>query len=597
MAIAHTEITKDSKDSFKGAYAEAESYDKEIENLKRQRSELERQKEYLSLNRNEIKDILKEGRFTFENISKEEGQQFKSVLEQFRKVSSVEITSADGQREDIARYLFHPVVDEQELEEVTNAIANQLQNMTSIDGILGETEVQIMALESKQKEAWSTFAEGTVRPYLETASQLSNIPVELTNAIENNLQNIDWSTLYTSYEGNADKMLLNEFVVPLQNLKKPAQEALTKALSLDPSELSIDEYTKQVNNALKTVSDDVDIQNEWREKFGFDKIVEDAENQADALLDIFKDKTSEINSLSGEDRELAYQIVIEDEEFNGSWADVMDKVQELKDSASQGISFNLSNFIIEASDAISLVDKLNAAMANSISGKGLSVTYEVDEETGVATLTGDIAELINAYQDLEGYDPKTLFERTANGVHINREALRALQAQEESLNKTRWLEQRKSLTEQLAKATSTLSKAQSSGDENMIASSQANVDSLQNQINTIDLLSAAYDGATSAYQRWISAQSNGEEGDMYRSASETMKERGKELYESGRYNTEEFRAIAQFYSDQDLSTASMEQVVRAYEAVSEARDRYFTGDKQGIREYPKDCVNLQTDVR
>lgn len=43
MAIAHTEITKDSKDSFKGAYAEAESYDKEIENLKRQRSELERQ--------------------------------------------------------------------------------------------------------------------------------------------------------------------------------------------------------------------------------------------------------------------------------------------------------------------------------------------------------------------------------------------------------------------------------------------------------------------------------------------------------------------------------------------------------------------------
>ena len=37
-----------------------------------------------------------------------------------------------------------------------------------------------------------------------------------------------------------------------------------------------------------------------------------------------------------------------------------------------------------------------------------------------------------------------------------------------------------------------------------------------------------------------------------------MKERGQELYESGRYNTEEFRAIAQFYSDEDLSTASME---------------------------------------
>ena len=592
MAIAHTEIAKESADTFKGAFAEAKDIDDEISYVEKKQEELKAAKETITLSRDAIREALQSGRFDFKNISKNEGEQFEEVLKKYRKqVSDVEILSADGTRYTNARYVFHPIIDETELDAAVDDIANQLENMTSIDGLLGETEVQLIALEARQKEAWSTFAEGTVRPYLETASQLSDIPAELTNAIENNLQNIDWSSLYSTYDGSAEKMLLNEFVVPLQNLEKPAQEALTKALTLDPSELSLNEYVKQVNDALKSVSDDVDVQNEWREKFGFDQLIADAEKQADALSDVFTDKISEINSLSGEDRELAYQIVIEDEEFDGTWSDVMNRIQELKDSAAQGVTFNLSNFIIEASDAISLVDTLNAAMANSVSGKGLSVTYDVDEETGVATLTGDIANLINAYQDLDGYDPEILFERTANGVHINREALRALQAQEEAINKSKWLEQRKTLTDNLAKATENLAQAQSLGDDNAIASAQANIDSLQNQINTIDLLSAAYDGATSAYQKWLDAQSNGEEGDMYRTVSETMNERGQELYESGRYNTEEFRAIAQFYSDQDLSTASMEQVVRAYEAASEARERYFTGDKQGIDNFMYDMQN------
>ena len=73
-----------------------------------------------------------------------------------------------------------------------------------------------------------------------------------------------------------------------------------------------------------------------------------------------------------------------------------------------------------------------------------------------------------------------------------------------------------------------------------------------------------------------------EEGDMFRTVSDTMKSRGEELYKEGRYNTNEFRAIAQYYSDEDLSTAPIDKLVDAYQRGKTAMDQFFTGDKSGI---------------
>lgn len=235
-----------------------------------------------------------------------------------------------------------------------------------------------------------------------------------------------------------------------------------------------------------------------------------------------------------------------------------------------------AQFQAQAVSAINSMDTVNAALANSFSGKGLGIEYDEEAEA----YSGDLINIANAYKNLEGYDASVLFEKTANGVHLNREALRALQAQQESIQKQNFLEQQISLQEQYNDAVKSLEGLEVGSDEYNAA--QINIDSLSSQLELVNQLSAAYDGATSAYQKWMDAQSNGEDGDMYRSVSETMRERGKEIYESGRYNTEEFRAITQFYSNKDLSTASMEQVVKAYEASSKAINRYFTGDKEGI---------------
>ncbi len=595
MTLAHNDIIDKSRDTFRGAFEEADSIEDEIKSLKGQEKQLKESASQISLSRDEIREQLKSGHLIFKDMSKTDADKMEKALgayvgKELGRVRRSDV-SLDGHTIDRIEFTIDPVVDENKLNEATDMIeARVAAGEDEIAAKKGEIQSNIKAQEQKQKEVWNSFAESTVKPYLETSAAISDMPVELLSAVESNLQNLDWKKLYKEYGGDADQMLLDELVSPLNSLEKPAQEALTKALSLDPSTMSIAEYNKAIDSALKEVSDNKTTRKEWKNRF-FKSVIDSATEDANALKEQFKGIDKEIDNLSGEDRELAYQIAIEDEDFDGTWQDVMDKIEVMKEEAENPMTFNLGTFTTEVGDAIALIDTLNAALANSYSGKGLSVSYEVDEETGVVQLTGDIANLQAAYSDLEGYDPSTLFERTANGVHINREALRQLQAQEEALNKSKWLEDEKNLTDQLAVATNKLANAKNSGSEADVASAQATVDSLQQQLEQVQLLSAAYDGATSSYQQWINAQSAGEEGDMFRTVSETMKSRGDQLYNEGRYNTEEFRAIADYFSNEDLSTASVENLVAAYENAANARERYFTGNKQGIDNFMADMQN------
>lgn len=595
MTLAHNDIIDKSRDTFRGAFEEADSIEDEIKSLKGQEKQLKESASQISLSRDEIREQLKSGHLIFKDMSKTDADKMEKALgayvgKELGRVRRSDV-SLDGHTIDRIEFTIDPVVDENKLNEATDMIeARVAAGEDEIAAKKGEIQSNIKAQEQKQKEVWNSFAESTVKPYLETSAAISDMPVELLSAVESNLQNLDWKKLYKEYGGDADQMLLYELVSPLNSLEKPAQEALTKALSLDPSTMSIAEYNKAIDSALKEVSDNKTTRKEWKNRF-FKSVIDSATEDANALKEQFKGIDKEIDNLSGEDRELAYQIAIEDEDFDGTWQDVMDKIEVMKEEAENPMTFNLGTFTTEVGDAIALIDTLNAALANSYSGKGLSVSYEVDEETGVVQLTGDIANLQAAYSDLEGYDPSTLFERTANGVHINREALRQLQAQEEALNKSKWLEDEKNLTDQLAVATNKLANAKNSGSEADVASAQATVDSLQQQLEQVQLLSAAYDGATSSYQQWINAQSAGEEGDMFRTVSETMKSRGDQLYNEGRYNTEEFRAIADYFSNEDLSTASVENLVAAYENAANARERYFTGNKQGIDNFMADMQN------
>ena len=248
------------------------------------------------------------------------------------------------------------------------------------------------------------------------------------------------------------------------------------------------------------------------------------------------------------------------------FADILAQLGVVADETAQEVdlsSASFTDFMHYASDSIDTIDKVNSALVNAFASGGLSAG--IDKETGA--LTGDVAEIIKAYSGLEGFDVANIFERTAKGVIVNRDALRELQKQQEETLKDEF-------GARMTEAWNNWKEAISSG----------NVDDAyywKSQYENVNLLASAYDGATSAYQRWLDAQKMGEAGDMYDTVAKTALKRGKELYDSGLVGTNEFRAIAQLYSDVDLSTASVEELTAAYESGYATVKKYFTEGQEG----------------
>lgn len=241
-----------------------------------------------------------------------------------------------------------------------------------------------------------------------------------------------------------------------------------------------------------------------------------------------------------------------------------DEIDSAKDS--------FDGFMKSASASIDTLDKVNASLVNSFKSGGLSA--RIDAETG--ELTGDVQTILNAYKkELGDGSIDQLFERTADGIMVNRDALRALQAEQENTTKAEFIKRIKEAEAHLAAATT--------DDERR---------AWQTRLDNVKLLASAYDGATSAYQKWVDAQSMGEAGDQYDTIASTALKRGKELYDKGLVGTNEFRAIAQLYSDQDLALASVEELTEAYENGVGTVKKYFTEGQEGAVAFADKMVEL-----
>lgn len=233
---------------------------------------------------------------------------------------------------------------------------------------------------------------------------------------------------------------------------------------------------------------------------------------------------------------------------------------------------SFDGFLKTASASIDVLDKVNASLVNSFKSGGLSA--RIDAETG--ELTGDVQTILSAYKkELGDGSIDQLFERTADGIIVNRDALRALQAEQENTTKAEFIERIKEAEAHLSAATTDSERK-----------------AWQTRLDNVKLLASAYDGATSAYQKWVDAQSMGEAGDQYDTIASTALKRGKELYDKGLVGTNEFRAIAQLYSDQDLALASVDELTEAYENGVGTVKKYFTEGQEGAVAFADKMVEL-----
>lgn len=130
------------------------------------------------------------------------------------------------------------------------------------------------------------------------------------------------------------------------------------------------------------------------------------------------------------------------------------------------------------------------------------------------------------------YDTSALFEKTANGVHLNTAELERLNAQLNSDAASKYREALARLNEQLASEKEILAGLdEANANYNIHVETIGN---LQSQINEVELLASQWGGAPSAYNEYVTAQSGGNERDSFENIAKSKDEMQK-LIDQGWY--------------------------------------------------------------
>lgn len=294
-------------------------------------------------------------------------------------------------------------------------------------------------------------------------------------------------------------------------------------------------------------------------------------------IDITKGNLDEVGSSLKDVVDKAIEIGVVSDDSAESVAKVVDILTDMGLTGSVSID-NLTKSFTEAQDSInkttSNMESLKSILSESVSGAGMS------------------ADSVKAFKDMFGNDADKALEKTANGYHLNQKALAQLQEQQKQSTKTDYLGSLADQQEALRKVEESISKGLLAGQDVSAYATQR--DSIKQNIETLQDLAYQYENALSAYNQWQAAMSGGEEGDMYDSIQGNL-ESAKELYDKGLTGTNKFREFVDLMSNQDLSTASNEEIVSAYESAMPKIKRYFTEGQEGAVNFLKDIQNINSE--
>ena len=217
------------------------------------------------------------------------------------------------------------------------------------------------------------------------------------------------------------------------------------------------------------------------------------------------------------------------------------------------------------------LEVLKSIMSESVSGSGIS------------------ADNLKSFREMFGDAADKVLEKTANGYHLNKKALSELQVQMDQMSKAEYLSALSDQYTELQNIEGQIAAAEILGQDTTGLETSRN--GILDNISSLQDLQIQYEAATSAYQQWQSAMSGGEEGDMYDSIYGNI-EKAKELYDKGLTGTNAFREFADLMSDKDLSTASNEEIVAAYESAMPKIKEFFTEGQEGAQSFLEEVNSI-----
>lgn len=249
---------------------------------------------------------------------------------------------------------------------VANEIKNTLSKYKSeaINSMTvenAEAEKSIAATKLLIEEQWSKMGE-SLGQYLQTSDTFTKLDKSIQDAFLGNVDNIDYETVAKDYGGDFMSFMYGEIIQPMADMKPEGQKAIKDMLTLDTSMLNVGEYISTIDTALeKAFPNDSKAQKAFKKSLGFDKVIEESEDQLAKLTELYGDAAKD---LSLEDLEKGYDLVVNDK-FTGTFNQLKSEIQNAKALASTGINLEANkNF-----DAISAADETKNAGDDYVQAK------------------------------------------------------------------------------------------------------------------------------------------------------------------------------------------------------------------------------------
>lgn len=420
-------------------------------------------------------------------------------------------------------------------------------------------------IDSMQQEAFDTYNKPLLSAFAENSNDYEELSDNAKELMSTYIDSLDYETNAAKFldengEASVDKMKSWSQALTRDLRKEGVSEALDDLVNLDPDDMTLDEYKNKFSDLSDFITDRVDGMSEHnlKEMTGYEDMLDQMEadytNAYDAIgKEADKLTTKQLGDLN---------ILMSDKPYLeiDSYEDAMSALNDYYEQ--QAVSFE--NMQTALANATAGQASINTALQNSISSTGL--------------LTDDLTNLQAAFSEVAGYDTDALFEQTASGLRLNRDALSAYQAEQEKNIKSDFeaaiLQQNKALEEQRQILESTASTQQ----EKDLA--QSNIAGIQSQIEQLELMRAQYNGLTSDYSKWVNALSNGEEGDIYDTVA-TNWQAAKQAAEDGWIGTDEFKRAVDYMYSGSLDNQTPQEVKAVYDELNGLVSGWYQFDDDG----------------
>lgn len=593
MTSSNVKIGAELQTQFKGVQTQVSEYQKQVDKYQSEADDARANAEKI---KNSNKTLLDNGYLEYDSatLGDKYGEYTKSILDGIHQagINNNEILQStfpayDEQGNQISKTGIQLLDNSKDAAEKVSKAVQQAQNdmVESYSVTATEADKQVASTTALIQDQWKSMSD-SLGQYLQTTDSFDKLDTGIQNALLKNMGNIDISKLSKEYDGDALQMMYDQFIMPLSDLSKDSQKALADVFDIDQAKTTASDYANQVNDALeKAFPNNKDLQQKWKDNFGLTSILDENQRQLDAIKEApgLQDAANQIEGLTGEDRQIAYDLVAEDN-FSGTFEQLQAEIEKTKNTVSgdnllSGLQGNVKDIQTQYSN-------ISSAISESMSDTGLTAD-------SISTLKDGLQSVIDSSDELKDYDLNALFTNTSKGVKLDNDRLEDLLDIQHQIKEKDFAESIQKQNDAIDEQSKALETVKKGTDE--YTEAQDNLKTAQEQLAEMQQAQSQYYAQYqqqkqlfSDYAEWQRATQTENSGDKYLSMVSGL-DTAKKAWDAGEIGTDDFKSFAKM-----ISPSGATDPVNFAENYAKAA-RYLTSDESGLVHFFED-LSTKTDA-